>query len=494
MAEGDKKRRSSRLLALEETKCERAVLALPVDFRQKKVDGRSNLQKRGRKRIRGIEGEVQGLQDVGLKINGNLLNSTVSSRNATDRIIGYILDMLEVKDTHELFSMPDNLQTYDYEESMKQPGDFATLRQKYTDKMYATLDHFENDVLTVFHKAIDSNAPNSIPFREAMTLRDHAKQIFQSLKNNLAYAELELSEWHQHYFRYKRRALRSDSNIGNSSTAPQREYNARVSVSTGIKQHIGTSNSAGVRRNVQSTSSSRARNQRATHREHEQHPQLPEEQRRYTYKPGNDSKESLFTMFCNEPKTIVYNNSTLSYQESLRQFVKDAGPAAKLIAENKCHEYYKRVQAQSIWRPSPFGTQSKIGAQHILSQNIGSSSSSAPNNDNPNSTSINDQNASNRTQHQACQLHTDELLTLFSLIGTPEFSQRSSASSSKEEVNKSSIINDSVIWQPRSGGSKSWKEDEREGSSNVSAGLYQNKRHGLPPKPPTNLNMFHGKK
>lgn len=56
MADGDKKRRSSRLLALEETKCERAVLALPVDFRQKKVDGRSNLQKRGRKRIRGIEG------------------------------------------------------------------------------------------------------------------------------------------------------------------------------------------------------------------------------------------------------------------------------------------------------------------------------------------------------------------------------------------------------------------------------------------------------
>lgn len=176
--------------------------------------------------------------------------------------------------------------------------------------------------------------------------------------------------------------------------------------------------------------------------------------------------------------------------------MKDAGPVAKLIAENKCLEYSKRVQAQSIWRPSPFGTQSKIGAQPILSQNIGSSSSSAPNNNNPNSTSITDQNASNRTQHQACQLHTDELLTLFSLIGTPEFSQRSSASSSKQEVNKSPIINDSVIWQPRFGGSKSWKAKakEKEGSSNVSAGLYQNKRHGLPPKPPTNLNTFHGKK
>lgn len=95
-----------------------------------------------------------------------------------------------------------------------------------------------------------------------MTLRDHAKQIFQSLKNNLAYAEMELSEWHQRYFRYKRRALRSDSNIGNSSNASQREYNARVSVSAGIKQHIGTSNSAGVRRHAQSTSSSRARNRR----------------------------------------------------------------------------------------------------------------------------------------------------------------------------------------------------------------------------------------
>lgn len=39
--------------------------------------------------------------------------------------------------------------------------------------------------------------------------------------------------------------------------------------------------------------------------EHE-HPQFPEDQRRYTYKAENYSNESIFTMFCGEPKYCTY--------------------------------------------------------------------------------------------------------------------------------------------------------------------------------------------
>ena len=54
MAEGAK-RRSARLLALEESKGEKAVLALPVELQQKRADEYSNIRKRGRKRIKEID-------------------------------------------------------------------------------------------------------------------------------------------------------------------------------------------------------------------------------------------------------------------------------------------------------------------------------------------------------------------------------------------------------------------------------------------------------
>lgn len=54
MADGAK-RRSARLLALEESKSERAVLALPVDLQQKRANRHPNLRKRGRKRTREID-------------------------------------------------------------------------------------------------------------------------------------------------------------------------------------------------------------------------------------------------------------------------------------------------------------------------------------------------------------------------------------------------------------------------------------------------------
>jgi len=231
----------------------------------------------------------------------------------------------------------------------------------------------------------------------------------------------------------------------------------------------------------------------------------------------------------------------LSYQESLQRFVKDAGPLAKLIAERKYLEYSRRVQAQSLWRPSPFGSQSQIGSQPL---HFGSSNSLVSNNYGPSSASVSttncsavdDHHVSDKFEYQACKLQTDELLTLFSLIGTPEFLQRSLASSSKQdldskrgfspfpqggmgatqsgvdsmkqidqhsnfkpEVPNSRAINEVSIWQPRLTGSKPWKEreltgpEEKEASPSAGAGYYQTNNYSFPPKP-TYFNMFHGKK
>lgn len=57
---------------------------------------------------------------------------------------------------------------------------------------------------------------------QAMCLQEHAKQVFQSLRNNRTYSELELSAWHQKYFPNKRRAARNERNIiSNTGSDPQ---------------------------------------------------------------------------------------------------------------------------------------------------------------------------------------------------------------------------------------------------------------------------------
>lgn len=250
---------------------------------------------------------------------------------------------------------------------------------------------------------------------------------------------------------------------------------------------------------------------------------------------------------------LFQNKDALSYQESLQHFVKDAGPVAKMVAGRKFLEYAKRVQAQSIWRPSPFGSQSKIGGQpsgfpptlgenpvpsnSSVSHSYGPTSANISNKDCP-APSTNRQHAPDEFKYQSCELHTDELLSIFSLIGKPEFFETSLASCSKQELEtkqgfssflQSSLIansmmqmgshcssyksevpsfranNDLSIWQPRLTGSKPWKEQEPAGSeqylhpekkpSSVSAGLYKNGIccYSFPPRP-TNLNSFGGPK
>lgn len=69
-----------------------------------------------------------------------------------------------------------------------------------------------------------------------MCLQDQAKQVFQSLKNNRTYSELELSAWHQKYFTRRKRAARNDRDVGTSRYYPQTRRNVRSKVHSEIKQ------------------------------------------------------------------------------------------------------------------------------------------------------------------------------------------------------------------------------------------------------------------
>lgn len=81
-----------------------------------------------------------------------------------------------------------------------------------------------------------------------MCLQDQAKQVFQSLKNNRTYSELELSAWHQKYFTCRKRAARNDRDAGTSRYYPQTRRNVRSKVHSDIKQGNVTADEGRSRR------------------------------------------------------------------------------------------------------------------------------------------------------------------------------------------------------------------------------------------------------
>uniref|UniRef100_A0ACD5XPS5 Uncharacterized protein n=1 Tax=Avena sativa TaxID=4498 RepID=A0ACD5XPS5_AVESA len=193
---GKGKRRSARLLKLEEQKNDDDVDACRLDPWQiiRNIVSRAAHGKRKKNgEIQKLQGEASSSQAIDTAYTGN-----ISGKGPTSgQIIEHILDTLEMRDRLDLFTMPDDIQVCDYAERINRPSDFATLRQKNTDGMYQTLEQFENDVYMVFQKAISINSQDTIPYREAMSLMDQAKQVFLSLKSNRIYTEPELLAWSQ---------------------------------------------------------------------------------------------------------------------------------------------------------------------------------------------------------------------------------------------------------------------------------------------------------
>lgn len=71
---------------------------------------------------------------------------------------------------------------------------------------------------------------------QALCLQDQAKQVFQSLKNNRTYSELELSAWHQKYFNHKKRAIRNDATFRTSGHAAPLQGSSHPRIHSNMKQ------------------------------------------------------------------------------------------------------------------------------------------------------------------------------------------------------------------------------------------------------------------
>ncbi|THG11118.1 hypothetical protein TEA_019221 [Camellia sinensis var. sinensis] len=200
------------------------------------------------------------------------------------RILELVLDILQRRDTNELFTEPvDPKEVEDYYEIIKEPMDFGTIRAKLHGGMYTNLEQFEHDIFLIPRNAMHFNSTGTIYFRQARAIYDLAKMVFHVLKTDFENFELEFSETRQRPRR-----------------GPQGEANG-------------------------------ARDGRRSN--------FVEVDRRCTYKPWlsfHKENDSIFSTIHSAPQLLSpVNECDISYRESLMLFAKGLGPTAQMIAYRK---------------------------------------------------------------------------------------------------------------------------------------------------------------
>ncbi|XP_076951810.1 uncharacterized protein LOC143625333 [Bidens hawaiensis] len=99
------------------------------------------------------------------------------------KLLVFILDRLQKKDTHAVFSEPvDPDELPDYHEIIKHPMDFGTVRSKLDGGLYANLEELESDVYLICSNAMQYNSSDTVYFRQARAIQELAKRDFENLR------------------------------------------------------------------------------------------------------------------------------------------------------------------------------------------------------------------------------------------------------------------------------------------------------------------------
>ncbi|KAG5542754.1 hypothetical protein RHGRI_015763 [Rhododendron griersonianum] len=153
-------------------------------------------------------------------LHGLPLESGPTPHLPEKKLLVFILDRLQKKDTHGVFSEPvDPNELPDYHEIIEHPMDFGTVRKKLDKGRYSNLEEFEDftvlatmttsfvhrnmglgvstltkktldtdamrnmaDVFLICSNAMQYNSPNTIYFRQARSIQELAKRDFENLR------------------------------------------------------------------------------------------------------------------------------------------------------------------------------------------------------------------------------------------------------------------------------------------------------------------------
>ncbi|KAG2698131.1 hypothetical protein I3760_07G135800 [Carya illinoinensis] len=118
-------------------------------------------------------------------LNGSQVESGPTTPLPDKKLLVFILDRLQKKDTHGVFSEPvDPEELPDYHEIIENPMDFGTVRKKLDGGAYANLEQFEKDVFLICTNAMQYNAPDTIFFRQARSMQELANKNFENLRQD----------------------------------------------------------------------------------------------------------------------------------------------------------------------------------------------------------------------------------------------------------------------------------------------------------------------
>ncbi|KAD2804625.1 hypothetical protein R6Q59_029920 [Mikania micrantha] len=116
-------------------------------------------------------------------LHGSPLETGPTTPLPDKKLLVFILDRLQKKDTHAVFSEPvDPVELPDYHEIIEQPMDFGTVRSKLDKGLYSNLEELEADVFLICSNAMQYNSSDTVFFRQAKSIQELAKRDFENLR------------------------------------------------------------------------------------------------------------------------------------------------------------------------------------------------------------------------------------------------------------------------------------------------------------------------
>nr|TKR71169.1 PH-interacting protein-like [Populus alba] len=262
----------------------------------------------------------------------------------------FILDILQRRDTQEIFAQPvDPDEVVGYYDIIKEPMDFGTIRAKLQEGMYTSLDQFQRDVFLISSNAMKFNSSTTVYYSEARAISELAQRVFNSLRTEPEKFVLEHSRMRRH-----------PAQKGHGQTGSV--LNKLVKLA-GFRDGASL-NSTSLKRATQTHPASTRLNPLVDHTKNEmpsgsrdgRNLESSETARRMTYMPQTSSingKGSIISELYNTPKVLTpIPDSSIRYKESLKQFVKDLGPTAQMVANKKLGKHPIETPNFASWMPT----------------------------------------------------------------------------------------------------------------------------------------------
>lgn len=123
------------------------------------------------------------LKCLQMKVNEEIV---MIQLNPMEAALTKLLDLLEAKDTSEIFMEPvDTNEVPDYMDIVTHPMDLSTMRLKLNSAVYVTLDQMEEDFKLMIKNCLAYNNRDTIFYRAGVKMRDIGETLFKATRKEL---------------------------------------------------------------------------------------------------------------------------------------------------------------------------------------------------------------------------------------------------------------------------------------------------------------------